>query len=120
MDPTRVIFIDMPRLLRDILRHAVRDAGMEVMAELDDGHEALAVLDREPADARHGLALVARLERLDDAIVDDLLARAPDARMLALADDGDGSLLYELRPHPTPVGDASPARLVAALRREER
>jgi hypothetical protein len=35
--------------------------------------------------------------------------------MLAVSDDAAQAALYELRPHRTAIGDASPAALVAAL-----
>jgi hypothetical protein len=48
-------------------------------------------------------------------MIGELLARAPRARMLAVSDDAAQAALYELRPHRTAIGDASPAALVAAL-----
>jgi hypothetical protein len=110
-----VIFIDMPRLLREILREAVLDAGMHVQAELDDAQQVLAVLESQPPGTDEGLALVASDRQLEAAMIGELLARAPRARMLAVSDDAAQAALYELRPHRTAIGDASPAALVAAL-----
>ena len=110
-DSTRVILIDMPTLLRDLMRNAVNAAGMVVVAEHETAAEALDGLELRPGP----LVVVGAAEELGEDVVARLLARAPDARVLTIAVGGAGATLHELRPHRKALGDASPSRLVAAL-----
>jgi hypothetical protein len=45
----------------------------------------------------------------------DMLVRSPRSRVLALASDARNAVLYELRPHRTPLGELSRESLLAAV-----
>jgi hypothetical protein len=45
----------------------------------------------------------------------DMLLRSPRSRVLALATDARNAVLYELRPHRTPLGELSRESLLAAV-----
>ena len=103
----KAIFIGVPRLLGELLR----DAGMEVLADVATPDQALRTLEA------HGDPLVVVASDTQVAAVHELLSHAPRARLLAISDDGTRATLYELRPHGTPLADMSPAAIVAVLSR---
>jgi len=81
MDQTRVILVEMPRILREIVREVV--AAQPDIAVLDDGDEALKTI-------RTGAACVA-ITHLDDpapASLTRLLGTRPQVRVIALSADG--------------------------------
>jgi hypothetical protein len=103
----KAILIGVPRLLGELLR----DAGMEVLADVATPDEAVETLEA------HGDSLAVVASDVHVAAVHELLAHAPRARMLAISDDGTRATLYELRLHATPLADLSPAAIVAVLSR---
>ena len=50
------------------------------------------------------------------AMYDDVLFENPRLRLLAVTGDGRSAVTYELRPHKTPLGDASADTLLGAIR----
>ena len=46
-----------------------------------------------------------------------LLTRRPQLKVLAVADNGRGSSLYEMRPQRVPLGEITPQRLVMEIRK---
>lgn len=107
-----VILIDMPVLLRDILRTAVLSAGMSIRSEHETVGAALAALDGEVGQ----LAILGAAEQIDSLAVDTLRARLPAARLLAVAGDGHHATLFAPGHPPAPLDDLSPGGLAAALR----
>ena len=74
--------------------------------------EVRVVDDPEPAD----VVVLSQTDPENDAVPLSMLQRAPCSRILALAADARRAVLYELRPHRTPLGELSRASLLAALR----
>jgi DNA-binding NarL/FixJ family response regulator len=114
LSPIRVLIVDMPRILHDIVhatlateRDIVVVGDVALMSEpLDDVVEAadpavLVLGAGHPAAAAGGR---------------DLLARHAGLKLLTLDDDGAQTHLVELRPTATPLGELSPATLVSAIR----
>jgi hypothetical protein len=60
--------------------------------------------------------MIAGLDKLAHADVDELLSTCPRSRVLAVATDRRQSVLYELRPHERLLGEMSPGALLAAVR----
>jgi hypothetical protein len=114
MTPTNVIFIDMPHLLRDILRGAVQTAGMTVRSEHENVPDALAAL----AACTCRRAVVGAAGLLDADTTSALRAQAPEACLLALEPDGHEALLHQPGCPAVALTDASPAALAAALEGE--
>ena len=115
---TRVLIVDDHLLLRDSLRGALTDAGIEVVGEAGDGLEGL--------DA--ALALTPDVVLMDVAmpVLDGieatrrLLARRPDARVLILTMHADDDLLAKARRAGAAgyvLKDASVAELADAVAR---
>ena len=49
-------------------------------------------------------------------VCEELVISHPQIKVLAVAGDGRGAFLYELRPHTSPLGEVSPQGLVDAIR----
>jgi DNA-binding NarL/FixJ family response regulator len=112
LEPISVIFVDMPRMVREIVKQAVEAQGdMQVVAELETPAEAVAVLGR--ASER---VIVVGDSRIGGEDVDLLLRRAPASAVLAVSASGDRLDLFRLRPVRVRLGEASPRRLVEAIR----
>lgn len=63
--------------------------------------------------------VVLSTEHIDTALnVSESLNRWPGARILVIEVSGEHTMLYELRPHATPLGALSPEQLVQTIRGE--
>jgi chemotaxis response regulator CheB len=113
LERLRIIVVDMPRLVRDMIERAI-------VAEPDMALSAVLESPRQ-------LAQVARAERPHFVILGitgktlptecrEMLSEQPTIRLLGIeATAGDGHL-YELRPHREPLGEITPSHVVAAIR----
>jgi len=109
---TKVLLIDMPRMLRDIVCEVVAD---------DPTFEIVGQLERAP-----DLTVTARQYDPEVIIAGDAVSEAeaigallemrPRTRILTITDDGGQSILYRLSPEALALGDLSPARLREAMR----
>ena len=112
MERTRIVLIDMPPLLREIVREAiVAEPDLAVVAEHAGDVDVREAVDRDAAD----FVIVGS----DAAAHDDLRSLVgAGARLRALELQGDGreGVLYELRPHRVSLGDVSPATLLRTIR----
>jgi len=109
---TRVLLVEMPRILCDIISSVVsHELDMEVVGCL--GHRG--AMGSEARDAEPDVVIVG----LPDSELPDeclaLLAILPHVRILGVVDGGQ-AFLDELRLHRTPLGDVSPESLVKAIR----
>ena len=106
----KVLLGEMPQTLREILEHALRDQRHIVLvndrwsaasfSEIDEGPDVL-ILGRAAYDEREP----------DHA----LLGRWLKTRVLLVTEAGRRTVLYELRPHRTELGELSPTELVGAI-----
>ncbi len=111
MEAIRVLIFPMPRLLHDILRHLVSEIpGVETI---------------DCADPAGGIAEAAVRSRADVVIAEQadagpeqacaLFERMPRSRALAVSHDGQGGVIYELRPQRRAIGELSPNTVRAAV-----
>jgi len=112
LERTRIVLIDMPPLLREIVREAVaRGEGLEVVAEHDDAPELRATVERDDADF-----VIVGSDAAAAACVTSLVESQRSVRALELRADGRESVLYELRPHRVPLGEISAETLLRSIR----
>jgi hypothetical protein len=111
LEPSRIVLVDLPRILRDIIGGAVgEEPDMQVVGQLPaDASVRLAVDERE-AD----FVIVGSGYDFDE--ISEMLAQRPRLRVLEVAGDGRESFLYNLRPARTPLGELSPQTIVDAIR----
>lgn len=117
MQRTRVVLVDVPRILGDIVKDAVaHQADMEVVADIASSPSLPSVVSETNTDV-----VVIGRELLGYDL--ELLRGCPGVAVLALVDDGRHALRYRLRPEPVrPDKDGangiSTELIVAAIRAE--
>jgi hypothetical protein len=70
----------------------------------------------DAAAATADVLVVSQSDPDDEALPVSMLLRSPDSRVLALGADARRAVLFELRPHRTPLGELSRESLLAAVR----
>jgi DNA-binding NarL/FixJ family response regulator len=111
--PVRILLVDMPRLVRDMVENAARsDPGVEVVGVLRDA-DAIGA-----ASAGDAEVIVVGVEQRElpagcRALLDE---RAAGLRLLGIEAGDGGAYLYELRPRRSPLGELSPAEVVDAIK----
>jgi hypothetical protein len=107
---TQIILVNMPQMLRDIVRTVVSDEpDLEIVDEYDDP-EAYQTIDiGEP------YVFITSLRDVG-AAVDRFFGAGTKNCVLAISADGSETTLYELRPRVRSLGEISPTMLVAAIR----
>jgi hypothetical protein len=106
----RVLLLEVPRLLRDILEEAIHvDDGTELMA---DSESAATQGDRMPPD----VVVLGLTAEGDATLVPALFARWPLARVMTVMPQGDAATLYELRADRRVLGEMSPSEIAETLR----
>jgi hypothetical protein len=100
----RILLLEVPKLLRDILQHATRN---EVDFELES--------ETEPA-TPPDVVILGLAAAEDVTLVPTLFARWPAAQVLTVMNTGGDVVAYELSPQPRPLGELSPAEILVALR----
>jgi DNA-binding NarL/FixJ family response regulator len=110
LERIRIVLIDMPPLLRDIVRDAIdREPDLDVVAERAAAGLRETVEREEPDFVIVGTDTASETVR---AVVGERCS----LRALELRSDGKESILYELRPHRVSLGELSPATLVQTIR----
>jgi hypothetical protein len=108
---TRIAFIDMPRMLREIVDDALaKRPGVRLVDETKDDGDLLAVADRSGAQC-----LIVSSETVGAVEVCRLLEQRPRVRVFAIDGAGRDGCLYELRPNLALVGQLSPQSLARAV-----
>jgi DNA-binding NarL/FixJ family response regulator len=113
LEPIRVLIVDLPGILRDIVRATVsRQPDMVVVGELGKAEAVRPAIESTSAsvvviNSQHPAA------RPDG---DSILGRASALKVLAVDPDARESSLHTLRPHRTALGELSPRYLLAAIR----
>lgn len=85
---------------------------MQIVGEFADHREILA-LDGESAP---DVLVLGTGNGEINGVCKQLLARYPQARIVAVGADGRGVLLYDLRPHKTTVDEVSSEELLEVIR----
>jgi hypothetical protein len=102
--PARVLLLEVPKLLRDILQHATRRE--------DDFELETEVEPRVSPD----VVILGLTAAEDVTLVPALFARWPDAQVLTVTHTGGDVVAYELSPRRQPLGELSPSEIFAKLR----
>jgi DNA-binding NarL/FixJ family response regulator len=114
LEPTRVLVIDMPAILHDIVTDALsRTQELVVVGDVSD--ETLPLAPEVERTNPSVVLLGSDHPELAGGRVPVFTGRA-DLKLLALTADGTEATLYELRPHTTTLGELSPGTLAQALR----
>jgi DNA-binding NarL/FixJ family response regulator len=109
----RVLLADMPRLLFDLVDALISaEPDMLIAREHFQDTDLPTVVARAGAD----VVVVSDEKNTDSQRWISLLYNAPQIKVLVLEDAGRTAMLYELRPHRTPLGKVSMAGLVDAIR----
>jgi DNA-binding NarL/FixJ family response regulator len=112
LERTRIVLIDMPPLLRDVIRGAlVPEPDLDVVGEHDGPVDIRAAVEEDGADfviLGSGVA--------SEESVRALIEPARGVRALEVLSDGTQSVLYELRPHRVALGEISTDTLLRTVR----
>jgi hypothetical protein len=109
---TCIAFVDMPRLLREIVDEALSTRrGVKLVDESrDPGDDLVAAVDRSGA-----AFLIVSAETVGPGDVCRLLAERPHVKVFAIADGGRDGCLYEMRTNLMLVNELSPTSLRHAV-----
>jgi hypothetical protein len=108
----RVLVHDMPAMLRDILRGVIaKEPDMELL-----GRTSLLQRPRRSLPGEPDVVVGSTADQQNPAGAEEWLQKWPRARVLLVSPSGRESVLYELRPHATPLGELSPPELVRVIR----
>jgi len=109
---TRVLLVGMPRMLRELVRDLVDDAGaVEIIGEASSDATAVAIARKEHVDV-----IVAGVESGGlPPEYDRLMAERPHLRVVAVASNGRHGTIHELRPHKQALGELGRETLLAAV-----
>lgn len=114
---TRILLTRMPRILHDVLSEMIRSqSDMRLVGEAEETRRLAAAIR---GSAPHVVVMGAEREE-SPALCRSILRRFPDVKVLALEGHGRRLSLYEMRPVHVPLGEASPARLLAWIRQAAR
>lgn len=106
----RLAFIDVPRLLRDLITRLLEHrTGVEVVEHELDRRDVTGAIAAARVDV-----LVTSPEWGDPVAIERLLDAVPRLKTLVVLDGGRRLAFYELRPHRE-IGSLSPGSLVAAI-----
>jgi DNA-binding NarL/FixJ family response regulator len=110
MEQVRVLLLEVPHLLREILEQAIQ---VDDECELVTDPDVTATFgDRIVPD----VVVLGLTAEGDATLVPALLARWPRARVVTVMPHGDAATIYELRPDRRMLDEMSPTEIVNALR----
>jgi DNA-binding NarL/FixJ family response regulator len=110
MERVRVLLLEIPRLLREILAQAIdADGGCELLTESGSAW---------PIDGktRPDIVILGLIAEGDAALVPALFACWPRAQVVTVMQAGNAAAVYELRPTHRLLGEMSPTEIVQTLR----
>lgn len=110
----RVLLVDMPQLMRDIIAGVVRaEPDLELVGEI----EAAETLPTRARRMRPDLVIAGATPTLA-SVTRELLADYPRLRIIEVEAEGRRGSLYELSPRRRKLGELSPESLVAVAREQ--
>jgi DNA-binding NarL/FixJ family response regulator len=113
LEQLRIIVVDMPRLVRDLIERAiVAQPDMKLLGVLDSPREMVAAARV----GRPDFVVVGLKDKLLPHECQQLLAEHPAVRLLGVEAVAGEAHLYELRPYREALGEVSPADIVSAIR----
>jgi hypothetical protein len=100
-------------MLTDIVKNIiVSQEDFDLAGEITSHNELLQAATETQAD----VIVVGGFALTEPKIFQDLLYGRPLLKIVAIAADGRNAFLHELQPHLIPLGEVSPASLIAAIR----
>jgi DNA-binding NarL/FixJ family response regulator len=113
---TRILLVEMPRMLSDIITDAVNHSSdLEVVDVLPDRSSMSEVVTMKRADV---VVLRLRNDELPDECEEcrAVLNAHPRMKVLGVSADSHRTFLFELRPKLSAIGEVSPEELLDAIR----
>lgn len=111
-EPVRVLLLEVPLLLREMLEHAIQlQSDWELLKDTGHGPQVLAKAVMPPDIVVLGLTTAH-----DATLVPALFAHWPMAKVITVMQAGDDATVYRLRLGRRVLGQASPSEIVEALR----
>jgi hypothetical protein len=110
--PVRVLLMDMPRLLSDMIRGIISSG--DSMSVVRAGVPQDAVLGAA-SKMRADVVIVGNADMSTEHCC-ELLYRRPRLKIIAISTDGRDGLVYELHPRVQAIGDISADSLIAAIK----
>jgi DNA-binding NarL/FixJ family response regulator len=112
LERIRIVLVDMPPLLREIVREAVApEQDLDVIAEHESVTDLGALVARHQADF-----VIVGTDAAADSYARAVVRADDRVRALEMRADGRESVLYELRPHRVPLGEISKETLLRTIR----
>jgi len=112
LERTRIVLIDMPLLLREIVREALaQEPDLDVVAEHEAAVDVRTAVEMSGADF-----VIVGSDAAAGEAVRSLVAPSRGVRALEVRSDGTESVLYELRPHRVSLGEISSETLLRTIR----
>jgi DNA-binding NarL/FixJ family response regulator len=109
MERIRIVLIDMPRLLREIVKQATSE--FRIVGEYERPVELTTAVDEHRAQV-----VIAGTEAADVRAFERLVLLRPHVKVLGVSADGRSTTLFELAPQRHELGELSPDRLRQAVR----
>jgi hypothetical protein len=112
MGLTRIAFVDLPQMLRDILKGVLGAyPDFHVVAEFPGRVSLTTAAARSRADV-----LIAGISDASDADLEEVVTTYPRIKVLGIEPGGRWMFLYELLPRRITIGEVSPERFVNLIR----
>jgi hypothetical protein len=114
MPAGRVILVQLPQLLREIVSRALLHApDIDIVAEYEDLEQVARSCPFDEVEV-----IVAGVDRpADRSRLEDIIASHPRLRAVALREAGRNGAMWECRPQEMPLGELSTDCFVQAVRR---
>jgi DNA-binding NarL/FixJ family response regulator len=112
LERTRIVLIDMPPLLRDIVSNVLSgQPDLDVVAEHDDAVDIREAVERDQAQL-----VIVGSDAASEACIRAVVGGSRGVRALEMRSDGSEGVLYELRPHRVVLGGISAETLLRTIR----
>ena len=112
MKPTRIAFVDLPRMLREILKNVLdTQPDFSVVAEYPSGVPLIAAARGSVADV-----LIAGMHEASNENLDEVVTAYPKIKVMVIEASGRWMFLYELCPRRITLGEISPGGLIDVIR----
>lgn len=113
MDRIRILLIDLPRMLQDLVQQAIAaQPDMVVVEPLEPTLE----IGRAVESARADVVVVPSPSPAELRGIDDALFRQPRLKVIGITRDGRDVRLRELRPRTVQIGNVGPQELADTIR----
>jgi hypothetical protein len=112
LEPIRVLLLEMPQLLRDILEQEVHTRSDCELVK--DGRGVLQLLTERVV--APDVVIIGLTGREDEALVPAVFARWPGVHVMTVMPTGNDLMVYELTPKQEELAPMSPAGIVDSLR----